>query len=83
MPRNEILLPEEAATAETELKKQIAGAGSNIADTVRRLNERYGTKETPQAVTRQIKQGTIQWWKVLRIADVLGYEVVWRKRDDK
>lgn len=81
MPKSEVISLDEAKEAEIEIKKQIAGAGSNIADTVRRLNEIYGTKETPQAVTRQIKQGTLQWWKILRIADVLGYELVWKKKE--
>ncbi|HMM22765.1 MAG TPA: hypothetical protein PKA10_18760 [Selenomonadales bacterium] len=80
VPRTEGIPEEEACEIEFLLKKQIAGAGSNVSDTVRQLNEQYGTADTPQTVTRQLKQGNIPFWKVRRIADVLGYEIVWRKK---
>jgi len=81
MPRTEGIPAEEAQEIEFLLKKYLAGAGSNVTDTVRQLNEKYGTADTPQAVTRQLKQGTIPFWKVLRIAAVLGYEIEWRKKE--
>ena len=80
MPRTEGIPDEEAREIEFLLKKQIAAAESNVSDTVRRLNEQYGTGDTPQTVTRQLKQGNIPFWKVLRIAAVLGYEIRWEKK---
>lgn len=82
MPRTEALPASEITEIEFELKKYIAGAGSNVSDVVKRLNEKYGTTDTPQAVTRQLKQGTIPFWKVLRIADVLGYKVEWTRKKE-
>jgi len=81
MPKMEAIPEIEAREIELEIKKQIAGAGSNVSDTVRRLNEQYETMDTPQTVTRQLKQGILPFWKVLRIANVLGYEIVWKKRE--
>ena len=80
MPKMEGVPEPEARDIEHEIKKQIAGTGSNVSDTVRRLNEHYGTVDTPQTVTRQLKQGNIPFWKVLRIAKVLGYEIQWHKK---
>lgn len=82
MPRSPRVPKEEALQIEFELKKYIAGADSNVSDTVRRLNEKYGTAETPQAVTQQLKQGTMPVWKQNRIADVLGYKIVWQKKKE-
>lgn len=81
MPRTEGIPADEAREIEFQLKKHIAGAGSNVTDTVRQLNEKYGTADTPQTVTRQLKQGTMPYWKVLRMATVLGYEIEWRKKE--
>lgn len=81
MPKMDAVPESEAREIEFEIKKQIAGAGSNVSDTIRRLNEKYDTADTPQTVTRQLKQGNIPFWKVLRIADVLGYDIVWRKKE--
>lgn len=81
MPKMDSVPGEEARKIELEIKKQITGVGSNVSDTIRQLNEKHGTVDTPQTVTRQLKQGNIPFWKVLRIADVLGYEIFWRKKE--
>jgi hypothetical protein len=81
LPRTEAVPEAEARDIEFLLKKQIASAGSNVSDTVRQLNEKYETVDTPQTVTRQLKQGNIPFWKVLRIAHVLGYEIIWKKKE--
>jgi hypothetical protein len=81
MPRSPRVPKDEALQIEFDFKKHISGANSNVSDVVRRLNEKYGTAETPQAVTQQLKQGTMPVWKQNRIADILGYEIVWEKRE--
>ncbi|WP_094602626.1 hypothetical protein SPSIL_055780 [Sporomusa silvacetica DSM 10669] len=83
MPRTEPLPAEELQKVENGLKREIAGARSNISDTARRLNEIYDSADTPITLARQIRQGTIPHWKVLRIADVLGYEIVWKKKEPR
>lgn len=83
MPRTEPLPVNEMERVENSIKREIVGAGSNVSDTSRRLNEVYETTESPASLARQIRQGTIPHWKVLRIADVLGYEIVWRKKDNE
>jgi len=80
MPKTDKLPEDEAREIEFEIKKHLAGAGSNVSDIVKRLNEKYGTSDTPQAVTRQLKQGTLPFWKVLRIAAILGYKIEWAQK---
>lgn len=80
MPRTEPLPPTEIEKIANSIKMQIAGRGSNISDTARKLNEVYGTTDTPQSLARQINQGTIPYWKVLRIANVLRYQISWSNK---
>ncbi len=81
MPKTEPIHDNEKQTIEHGIKREIAGAGSNVSDTARRLNEKFGSSELPANLLRQISSGTIPFWKVLRIADVLGYELIWKKRE--
>jgi hypothetical protein len=83
MPKSEAIPQEEAMDIEFGIKKYIAGAGSNVSGVVRCLNEKYGTNDTAPNITRQLKHGTLPFWKLLRIADVLGYEIVWRKKESQ
>lgn len=48
----------------TVLKEKSPIAGSNVSDTARRLNEKYGSSELPANLLRQINSGTIPFWKV-------------------
>ncbi|TCL39983.1 hypothetical protein EV210_101183 [Anaerospora hongkongensis] len=83
MPRSPRVPKEEALQIEFEFKKHINAAGSNVTDTVRRLNEEYGTTETPQAVTQQLKNGTMPVWKQNRIAKVLGFKIKWEREEER
>lgn len=82
MPKTEPIQENERQFIEYGIKREIAGAGSNVSDTARRLNEKYRSSELPANLLRQINGGTIPFWKVLRIADVMGYEIVWKKKGD-
>lgn len=80
MPKVKPMSTEEIETVANILKREIAGAGSNIADTAKKLTETYGSSDTGASLARQIRQGTIPFWKVLRIAKTLGYEITWNKK---
>lgn len=80
MPRTSRVPSDEARKIELWIKKQIVGAGSNVTEVTRLLNAKYNNGETPQVLTQQLKQGTIPFWKVLRIASVLGCEIEWKDK---
>ncbi|MDF2572378.1 MAG: hypothetical protein K0R55_3982 [Sporomusa sp.] len=81
MPRTEPIPAAEVESVVNRIKREIAGAGSNITDTAKKISDTYGSSDTAVSLARQIRQGTIPFWKVLRIADVLGYEIVWKKKE--
>lgn len=80
MPKKEPVSTGEIAAIANSIRREMAGAGSNISDTAKKLSERYGHPVDMPSFSRQIREGTIPFWRVLRIADVLGYEIVWRKK---
>jgi hypothetical protein len=82
MPKTEPIPQSEIERVENNIKREIAGAGSNASDTAKRLKETYDSSDTPVSLSRQLRQGTIPYWKVLRIADVLGYEIVWKRKGE-
>lgn len=80
MPRTEPIPTEEIEAVANHIKREIAGAGSNISETAKILSDTYNSTDSGQALARQIREATIPFWKVLRIAKVLGYEIVWKKK---
>lgn len=81
MPKKEPVSTGEIEALANSIKREIAGAGSSISDTAKRLSEKYGHPVDMPSLSRQIREGTIPFWRVLRIADVLGYEIVWKKKE--
>lgn len=79
MPKKEPVSKEEIEAVENMIRGNIAGAGSNVTDTAKRIAEKYGHPVDMPSFSRQIREGTIPFWRVLRIADVLGYEIKWQK----
>jgi len=80
MPKKEPVSTDEIKAIENGIKREIAGAGSTMTDTAKRITEKYGHPVDLPSFSRQIRQGTIPFWKVLRIADVLGYKIEWTKK---
>lgn len=78
MPKKEPVSIEEIKAIENSIKREIAGAGSNITDTAKKIAEKYDHPVDLPSFSRQIREGTIPFWRVLRIADVLGYEIIWK-----
>lgn len=82
MPKMDAIPSEEAEAIERYIKSQVALAGSTLRKVAEKMNEKYTERtETPPNITRQLKGGTMPAWKERRIADVLGYEVVWKKKE--
>lgn len=80
MPKKEPVSTKEIETVENIIKGNIAGAGSNITDTAKRMTEKYGHPVDMASFSRQIREGTIPFYRVLRIADVLGYKIEWTRK---
>lgn len=64
-----------------EIKSYIAQSGWTITDIVKMMNEKYNTDTTPQNLSNKLSRGTIKYSECKQIAEIIGYEIVWNKKD--
>ncbi len=62
------------------IKGQIALNNFTIKEVFRQLVEKYGRSDTIQNFTTKINRQTLKYDEILQIADVLGYEIVWKEK---
>ena len=53
-----------------------------MGEVVRRLAERYDWSNSIPNFTGKLKRGSLRYREAVQIADVLGYDLVWRKRGE-
>ena len=53
-----------------------------MGEVVRRLAERYDWSYSIPNFTGKLKRGSLRYRDAVQLADVLGYELVWRKRGE-
>ena len=61
-----------------EIKAHIARSGHTMTQLAELLNEKYNQKTAVQYISNKLTRGTISYKEVLEIADVLGYEIIWK-----
>lgn len=66
-----------------EIKSYIASTGWTIADIVKELNKTKNAdnQTTPQNLSNKLSRGTIKYGEVHEIANIIGYEIKWIKKD--
>lgn len=64
-----------------EIKAQITRSGHTMTQLVELLNQKYDKKTAVQYLSNKLSRGTITFREVLEIADVLGYEIVWKEKN--
>ena len=52
-----------------------------MGEVVRRLAERYDWSGSIPNFTMKLKRGSIKLREAVEVADVLGYDLIWRKRE--
>ena len=62
------------------VKIALAKADMTLTDVVGILNECNEKKTTIQNVSKKIRTATLRYEDAEKIADALGYEIVWQKR---
>ena len=69
-------------TVRNEIKARIVREGVSMNEVVRRLAERHGRSASAPAFTSKLKRGSLRYGEAVQIADVLGYDLVWVKRQE-
>lgn len=66
-----------------EIKAFIVSSGWSITDLNSELNKINGTDSSVQNLSNKIRKGSLKYSEVLQIAEIIGYEIKWIKKDDK
>ena len=65
-----------------EIKAQIVRAGFTMQELVDRLSDEYDWSDSVSNLSAKLQRESIRYKEVVELADVLGYDIVWRKRRD-
>ena len=78
------MIPEdEILEIKNYIKGQLAAAGGNIKVAVDRMNATYeDRKDYYPTTTKQVNEGTLPYWKAVRMAKVMGYDIRWVKHKE-
>ena len=68
-------------TFQNEIKSYIVRSGLTMTETLRWLSERCGWSPNLSNFSVRLKNGTLRYSEMTELAEVLGYEIVWRKRN--
>ena len=66
----------------SEIKAQIVRAGFTMQELVDRLHDDYGWSDSVSNLSAKLQRESIRYREIIELADVLGYEIVWKKRRD-
>ncbi len=65
-----------------EIKAQIVRAGFTMQEVVELLSDEYGWSDSVSNLSAKLQRESIRYKEVVELADVLGYDIVWKKRKD-
>ena len=65
-----------------EIKAQIVRAGFTMQELVDRLADEYDWSDSVSNLSAKLQRESIRYKEVVKLADVLGYDIVWQKRRD-
>ena len=64
-----------------EIKAYIVQTGWTITNLNDELNKLNGTESSVQNLSNKIRKGSLKYSEVLQIAEIIGYEIKWVKKE--
>ena len=65
-----------------EIKAQIVRAGMTMQQVVDLLSDEYGWSDSVSNFSNKLARGSLRYEEAVQLAQVLGYEIVWKKKGD-
>ena len=65
-----------------EIKAQIVRAGMTMQQVVDLLSDEYGWSNSVSNFSNKLARGSLRYEEAVQLAEVLGYEIVWKKKGD-
>ena len=66
-----------------EIKAQIIRAGMTMQEVVDLLSDEYGWSDSVSNLSNKLQRESLRYTEAIQLADVLCFEIVWRKRGDR
>ena len=63
-----------------EIKSRIVREGFTMEELLERLHDDYGWSRSVSTLSAKLQRDSIRYREVVELADVLGYDIEWRKR---
>ena len=65
-----------------EIKAQIVRAGMTMQQVVDLLSDEYGWSDSVSNFSNKLARGSLRYEEAVQLAEVLGYEIVWKKKGE-
>ena len=66
-----------------EIKAYIVRNGCTMQEIVDLLADEYGWSDSVSNLSNKLQRESLRYTEAVQLADVLGFEIVWRKRGDR
>ena len=66
-----------------EIKAQIVRAGMTMQQVVDLLSDEHGWSDSVSNFSNKLARGSLRYEEAVQLAEVLGYEIVWKKKEEK
>lgn len=63
-----------------EVKSYLVSEGVTMQEILSKLQKQYGWSDSISNLSGKLRRETLRYKEVLELADVLGYEIIWKKR---
>ena len=65
-----------------EIKAQIIRAGYTMQEVVNQLHDEYGWSDSVSNLSGKLQRESLRYREAVELADVLGYELVWKPKQE-
>ena len=65
-----------------EIKAQIVRAGMTMQQVMDLLSDEYGWSDSVSNFSNKLARGSLRYEEAVQLAEVLGYEIVWKKKEE-
>ena len=66
-----------------EIKSYIVRQGMTMQEVVDLLSDEYGWSDSVSNLSNKLQRESLRYTEAVQLADVLDFEIVWRKRGDR
>ena len=66
-----------------EIKAYIVRNGCTMQEVVDLLADEYGWSDSVSNLSNKLQRESLRYTEAVQLADVLGFEIVWQKRQEK